>query len=62
MQRRVYNVTQLSAELGYSSVANFSKAFKKWCGYSPSQAHLAKNGSVSGAPAEQNKQLSEVDA
>jgi AraC-like DNA-binding protein len=62
LQRRVYNVTQLSAELGYSSVANFSKAFKKWCGYSPSQAHLAKNGSISGTPAEQNKQLSEVDA
>lgn len=62
LQRRVYNVTQLSAELGYSSVANFSKAFKKWCGYSPSQLHLVPpdNGPIKTAAAGQ--QLCEVDA
>ena len=37
LQTRRFNVTAVAAELGYSSVANFSKAFKKWCGYSPSQ-------------------------
>ncbi|MCT7359442.1 helix-turn-helix transcriptional regulator [Thalassolituus pacificus] len=62
LQRRVYNVTQLSAELGYSSVANFSKAFKKWCGYSPSQAHQVKADAEHSVAEAQNKQLSEVDA
>ncbi len=37
LQTRRFNVTAVASELGYSSVANFSKAFKKWCGYSPSQ-------------------------
>lgn len=37
LQSRLYNVTAVAGMLGYSSVANFSKAFKKWCGYSPSQ-------------------------
>jgi len=37
LQTRRFNVTAVAEELGYSSVANFSKAFKKWCGYSPSQ-------------------------
>lgn len=37
LQSRQHNVTAVASLLGYSSVANFSKAFKKWCGYSPSQ-------------------------
>ncbi|WP_430459966.1 helix-turn-helix transcriptional regulator [Thalassolituus sp. LLYu03] len=37
LQQYQHNVTEVAVLLGYSSVANFSKAFKKWCGYSPSQ-------------------------
>lgn len=37
LQRYQHSVTEVAVLLGYSSVANFSKAFKKWCGYSPSQ-------------------------
>lgn len=62
LQRRVYNVTQLSAELGYSSVANFSKAFKKWCGSSPSQMYQVQKDSSANSVPQVNKQLSEVDA
>lgn len=62
LQRRIFNVTQLSAELGYSSVANFSKAFKKWCGYSPSQLHLMPPDNRNIKAAAADKQLCEVDA
>ncbi len=37
LQQHQHKVTDVAVLLGYSSVANFSKAFKKWCGYSPSQ-------------------------
>ncbi|MCD8520688.1 MAG: helix-turn-helix transcriptional regulator [Saccharospirillaceae bacterium] len=62
LQRRIFNVTQLSAELGYSSVANFSKAFKKWCGYSPSQLHLIPPDNTHIKAAAADQQLCEVDA
>ena len=38
LSRRMYNVSQVAELLGYSSVANFSKAYKKWCGFSPTHA------------------------
>jgi AraC-like DNA-binding protein len=38
LSRRMYNVSQVAERLGYSSVANFSKAFKKWSGFSPTHA------------------------
>ncbi len=38
LSRRMCNVSQAAERLGYSSVANFSKAFKKWSGYSPTHA------------------------
>jgi len=38
LSRRMYNVSQVAELLGYSSVANFSKAFKKWSGFSPTHA------------------------
>lgn len=38
LNQHICNVSQAAERLGYSSVANFSKAFKKWSGYSPSHA------------------------
>jgi AraC-like DNA-binding protein len=38
LNQRICNVSQAAERLGYSSVANFSKAFKKWSGYSPTHA------------------------
>ncbi|MEC7548162.1 MAG: helix-turn-helix domain-containing protein [Pseudomonadota bacterium] len=38
LSRRMYNVSQVAELLGYSSVANFSKAYKKWSGFSPTHA------------------------
>lgn len=37
------NLTEISYELGYSSVAHLSNQFKKITGYSPSQYKLLKN-------------------
>ncbi|MDF1762085.1 MAG: AraC family transcriptional regulator [Oleibacter sp.] len=37
---RRLNVTQTAHEMGYSSTANFSKAFKKWCGQSPGRVRI----------------------
>ncbi len=34
---RQHRVTDIAERLGYSNVANFSKAFKKWCGLAPTQ-------------------------
>lgn len=34
---RQYRVTEIAERLGYSNVANFSKAFKKWRGIAPTQ-------------------------
>ncbi|MFE1971227.1 helix-turn-helix domain-containing protein, partial [Acinetobacter baumannii] len=36
LSRTDYSLEQIADELGYSDVANFSRAFKRWSGRSPS--------------------------
>ena len=36
LSRTDYTLEQIADELGYSDVANFSRAFKRWSGRSPS--------------------------
>ena len=45
LQARQRNITDSSYELGYSSPANFSRAFHRWAGVSPAQYLKARNSS-----------------
>ena len=42
--REGMSVTQVALELGYEDPSNFSRAFRKWYGVSPSAYHTIRNG------------------